>query len=377
MNASGSGSASYASITMSPVGGTARTISGATTAVSPMIDLNGADNVTINGLKTGGNSLTISNLTIGGTGTSTIRFINGATNNTITNCDLQGARNMSANASAGGTVFFSTDAVTANGNDNNTISNNNIGPAGANLPTAGVGCTGSTTTTATGNSGLIINNNNIFDYFGPDVNSGGVVFNGGCNGSSITNNRFYQTGTRTFTLGGEHIGIRLQNFQIPTGIQAMTVTGNTIGYASNVQTGVYTLVGGNSVFAGIRLSGITNGRLVSTISNNTIASVSMTGGTANGPAGGTPFCGISIANGVADSHNNTIGSQTSPNSLTFSTTTTFHTDVVGIGNFEFEFVEFRQQYRRRDLGNQFGLWHNNAFRHDGQHGQRELLECGV
>src|SRR6187399_3192302 len=221
LNASGSGSASYTSITMSPVGGAARTISGATTAGSPLIDLNGADNVTINGLKNGGNSLTISNLTIGGTGTSTIRFIGGATNNTMTNCDLQGAKNTSANASAGGTVFFSTDAVTANGNDNNTISNNNIGPAGANLPTAGVGCTGSITTTASGNSGLIINNNNIFDYFGPDVNSGGVVFNGGCNGSSITNNRFYQTGTRTFTLGGEHIGIRMQNSGIPAGIQAM------------------------------------------------------------------------------------------------------------------------------------------------------------
>ena len=51
-------------------------------------------------------------------------------------------------ATNGGTVFFSTDAVTANGNDNNTISNNNIGPAGANLPSKAILGNGSTTTTA-------------------------------------------------------------------------------------------------------------------------------------------------------------------------------------------------------------------------------------
>src|SRR5437867_3208029 len=49
LNASGSGSASYTTITISPTGGAARTITGATTAGSPLIDLNGADNVTIDG----------------------------------------------------------------------------------------------------------------------------------------------------------------------------------------------------------------------------------------------------------------------------------------------------------------------------------------
>ena len=91
--------------------------------------------------------------------------------------------------------------MTANGNDNNTISNNNIGPAGANLPTKAILGNGSTTTTAIGNSGIVINNNNIFDYFGAAVTSAGVATNGGCNTWSITNNRFYQTGTRTWTTG--------------------------------------------------------------------------------------------------------------------------------------------------------------------------------
>ena len=83
LNASGSGSASYSSVFMQPSGG-AWTISGAITAGSPLVNLNGADNVTIDGLNTGGKSLTFSNTTYSTTtGTSTIRFIADATNNTI------------------------------------------------------------------------------------------------------------------------------------------------------------------------------------------------------------------------------------------------------------------------------------------------------
>ena len=49
LNASGSGSASYATIVVKPVGGVARTITGNTNSGKPTIDLNGADNVTIDG----------------------------------------------------------------------------------------------------------------------------------------------------------------------------------------------------------------------------------------------------------------------------------------------------------------------------------------
>jgi hypothetical protein len=81
--------------------------------------LNGADFLTIDGLNSGGNSLTISNTSTSSTaGTSTIRFINGATGNIVTRCTIQG----SSTVAAGGTIVFSTDASTTNGNDNNTIS---------------------------------------------------------------------------------------------------------------------------------------------------------------------------------------------------------------------------------------------------------------
>ncbi|MGC2627402.1 MAG: hypothetical protein WA269_11225, partial [Candidatus Udaeobacter sp.] len=79
LNASGVGSANYTLVLITPTG--VRTISGAIVAGSPLIDLNGADNVTIDGLNSGGNSLTISNTTASATaGTSTIRLINGAQN---------------------------------------------------------------------------------------------------------------------------------------------------------------------------------------------------------------------------------------------------------------------------------------------------------
>lgn len=332
LNASGSGAASYTSILVTPSGGVTRTISGAITAGSPMLDFNGADNVVIDGLNSGGNALVISNTTASATsGTCTVRFIGGATNNTITNSTLLGSASMSV-ATNGGVVFFSTDAVTANGNDNNTISNNNIGPAGTNLPTKGICSNGSTTTAAIGNSGNIINNNNIYDFFGAAVTSSGIAINGGSNTWTITNNRLYQTASRTWTTGATHRGIDINNTTATSGAFAFTVTGNIVGYASNTQTGVYTLTGSTGKFQGIVFNGITGGAL-STIHNNTIASVSLTGVTSNGTSTSAPLVGILVLSGLANTNSNTIGSQSIAGSLVFSTTTTSATDVYGIYNF--------------------------------------------
>ena len=213
-----------------------------------MIDLSGADSVTIDGLNSGGNSLTIANTTASAvTGTATIRFIGGATGNTITNANIQGSSSSSV-ATNGATIFFSTDAVTANGNDNNTISNCNIGPAGANLPSKAILGNGSTTTTAIGNSGLVITNNNIFDYFGAAGTSAGVAVNAGCNTFAITNNRFYQTTPRTWTTGALHNAILMNSSTTLSGVQAMTITGNIIGYSSPTQTGTYALTGSTGTF---------------------------------------------------------------------------------------------------------------------------------
>src|SRR6185436_11709900 len=334
LNASGAGAALYTTIAISPTGGAARTISGAIAAGSPLIDFNGADNVTIDGLNTGGNSLTIANTTASATsGTATIRFIGGATSNVITNSNIQGSSSSSV-ATNGGTIFFSTDAVTTNGNDNNTISNNNIGPAGANLPSKAILGNGSTTTTAIGNSGIIITNNNIFDYFAAAVTSSGVATNGGCNTWTITNNRFYQTGTRTWTTGSLHVPIDIRPTTATSGAQGFTITGNIIGFASNTQTGTYTLTGAGTgaKFLGILFNGIVAGTTTN-VNNNTVAAVSMTGVTGSGTTTASPFTAILLQEGNIISNGNTVGSQTATGSLVFSTTTTSSTDIYGIHNF--------------------------------------------
>lgn len=322
----------WASITVTPTG--ARTISGTTLAAAPLaiIDFNGADNVTFNGLNSAGNSLTIANLsTLATSGTCTIRFIGGATNNTITNCAIQGSGTMSV-ATNGATIFFSTDALTAGGNDNNTISNNDIGPAGANLPTKAILGNGSTTTTAIGNSGNVITNNDIHDYFGAAVTSAGIATNGGCNTWTITNNRFYQTGTRTWTTGALHNAINIGNSSATSGAQGFTITGNIVGYASNTQTGTYTLTGSSGTFRGIVFNGITLGG-VSNINSNTVASVSVTGVTSSGTSSSAPFIGLYITNGVAITNSNTIGSQSATGSLVYATTSASAADMMGIFNF--------------------------------------------
>jgi hypothetical protein len=212
LNASGSGSASYTSITISPSGGAARTISGAATAGSPLIDFNGADNVTVDGLNSGGNSLTISNTTVSSTsGTSTIRFQGDASGNLITRCSVLGSATMAVGTN-GGNIWFGSSAVTT-GNDNNTVSFCDLGPAGSNLPTKCIYFSGSSNTNpGTANSGITINNNNIFDYFSATVSTAGIDLNSGSVGTVISNNRFYQTATRTITTTGlTHSAIRLNN----------------------------------------------------------------------------------------------------------------------------------------------------------------------
>ncbi len=329
LNASGTGSASYTSVLITPSGGAARTISGATTAGNPLIDLNGADNVTIDGLNTGGNSLTISNTTVSATsGTSTIRFQADATNNVVTNTSILGSSTM-ATTTNGGNIWFGAGAI-ATGNDNNTISNCNIGPAGANLPTKAVYGNGSTTTTALYNSGTFLFNNNIFDFFNAAVQSNGIYLAGGNTGWTISNNRFYQTATRTQTAGAVHAGIQ---FASSIGNDGHTVSNNTIGYSSSAGTGTYAFVGfsSSSKFLPIYVSSAAT-TTASSIQGNTITAISLSG-VVGGTSTTAAFVGISIASGVANIGNvtgNTIGSLTTPGAIAITSANASAMEVFGI-----------------------------------------------
>ena len=94
-------------LTIQPSG--TRTVSG--DVAGAMIDFNGADGVTINGLNSGGNSLTIRNTSTAAAAT-TIRFRNDATNNTITNCTVEGSTTNTAETAA--TIFIGGGITTGN-----------------------------------------------------------------------------------------------------------------------------------------------------------------------------------------------------------------------------------------------------------------------
>jgi hypothetical protein len=327
-------SANWTSINMQPSG--ARTISGS--FAGPLIDLNGADNVTFDGLNTGGNSMIIEN-TLSAATPSTIRFIADATNNTIQNCTIKGA----TTATTLGTIFFSTGTVT--GNDGNSILNNTIVSSGANFATNAIYSAG--TSAAIDNSGITVSGNNIADYFNATSVTAGIIITATGNSTwTITNNKLYQTATRIYTAATTHSGIA-----VLTG-SGYTITGNTIGFANSGGTGTTNMEGvttagtfagtfpssytlGSATLNATRYIAIncafTAGGTISNIQNNTIAGFALLTSSGATTTNGI-WCGVNITSGNAGVGNltgNTIGT-TSGTSSIYAATTTGGGVVVGI-----------------------------------------------
>ena len=292
----------WTSITITPSG--VRTISGA--VAGSLIRYNGADNVTINGLNSGGNALTISNTNAAASGV--FRLYNDASNNTITNCTITG----SGNVVTSGIIWFGTGVTT--GNDGNTVSNNSITAAGTNYPANGILSTG--TSTSVDNSGNTISGNNIFNIFSATVATNAILINAtGNNTWTISSNKIYQTASRTFTTGNTHSGINI------LGGDGYSVSNNTIGYASSSATGTYTMLGSVATrFTGINLTvGTTT---ATSVQGNTIANFNIT--SANSSSTTTPsFSGVFINAGnvnLGTTTGNTIGSNSSAHSVVVNTT---------------------------------------------------------
>ena len=218
-----------ATLTIQPSG--ARTISG-TLLGAPLINLNGADNVLIDGLNTGGNSLTIANYSTGASGTATIRFIGDASNNTIRNCSILG----SSSDVTTGILFFSTG--TSTGNDGNVISNNTIGCSAVGAEPR-MAITSSGSSAAISNDNIQITDNNIYDWFNSGAGGANAINIPAAGSSSwtISGNRFYQTASRSFS---SRSPMRAIFVNTPSG-SGYTISNNVIGYASSSGTGMFTL----------------------------------------------------------------------------------------------------------------------------------------
>lgn len=186
LNANGTLPASYNSINIYP---TIANLSVTGNINAPLIDLNGADNVVIDGrVNAAGStsSLTISNASISSGITSTIRFINDATTNTVRFCHLKG----SERSSSSGIVFFST-TINETGNDNNSITNNQISSSSdAHRPVNVVYSEGSP---GSENNNNTISNNNIFDFFSRSTSSYGINVSSNSTAYTISNNNFYES----------------------------------------------------------------------------------------------------------------------------------------------------------------------------------------
>ncbi|MBK8553635.1 MAG: hypothetical protein IPL53_22310 [Ignavibacteria bacterium] len=296
----------WTSLTIQQVG-TGRIISGNVPGL-PLIDLNGADNVTIDGISVA-NSFTISNTsTSSAAGTSTIRLQTDARNNKIKNCKIFGS-STTGTSTVGGTILIGGNSATT-GNDNNVVSNCDIGSAlpSSNFPTKGVCVIGTTTTTNTNNSGDTIRNCNIYNYFSATVSSAGVYLGSGTRDIIVKDNKFYMDSVQTGGAFINHSGIWVDN---SSGSNYL-ISGNIIGFSSSSGSGTYTLNGGSSFsFNAILL--IVDAAAASNVQNNIIRNISLTVSD-----GLNPFKGIFVFTGMVNITGNSFGDQTGTGNLSFT-----------------------------------------------------------
>lgn len=289
---SGTGAALYSTIAIRPATGVAATVTG--DIAGALLDFTGADNITVDGLNTGGSSLVMSN-TNTTAAASCVRFTNGASNNMIQNCSLLSA----VPSATSGTIVFGTTATT--GNSSNSLLNNRIADATTGTPANAIYASG---TAGQENSSNIISGNLVYNYFQPGVVNVGILLAAGNSQWTIQNNRLYQTTPRVFTTGGIHRGIQV------VGGDGYTISGNIIGGADASGAGVYELSGAATRFTGIELNaGVT---LTSNIQGNRIENMQIATTSGAGAPQGI-FSGIYINGGnvnVGTVAGNVIGAET-------------------------------------------------------------------
>ncbi|MDH7515104.1 MAG: hypothetical protein QHI48_04425 [Bacteroidota bacterium] len=283
--ASGTGSSFYSSIVIMPSGGGSRFVQGSFSSYKGVIHLDGADNVRIDGLRDNSNSLTIASMSNG----TSVYFTGGATNNILTRCDIKGSITISGAGSA----------TAGNGNEDNTISDCDIGPYGPALQYAvwGYGSLGRN------NDNIKIINNRIHDYFVGDMISSGVYINENNSFWTIEGNYFFHTSAKTYTAGVSHSAIWIADGTFSYG---HIIRGNIIGKSELIIQSTYELRGvAGSSFYGIYCNGAET--YPSKIMNNTVNAISLSG-SFTGMVLGLRFHAIYAQRGVDSICWNTIGS---------------------------------------------------------------------
>ena len=230
LNASGAGSASYATITIKPALGKSPVITGS--SASAIIVLNGADFVTIDGSYAGTTSrdLTITN-TDSGTSSAVVWLqttagSDAATNNTIKNVNLVGNSNTTTLFGIGsGSTAISLSSL-GTGNNTNTIQNNNISKVQFGIYSQGASA-------ANKNAGNVISQNLMNSASPNNVAKGGIMvgFEDGITISQNTVDGVLQTSSPD--VFGISLGLQ--------GISTTTFTGNEVTNATVTQNHIGTV----------------------------------------------------------------------------------------------------------------------------------------
>ncbi|GAA4337686.1 T9SS type A sorting domain-containing protein [Flaviaesturariibacter amylovorans] len=321
LNASGTGAANYSSVLVQPVG--ARTITGNIGAV--LVDLYGADNVTIDGLNSGGNSLTLEN-TNASFGAGAVGFQNDASGNTLRNCTVLGAATGSNMGSASAVVICGFGNST--GNDSNTVANNRIGASAAGLPYQGVVCNSGSS--IVDNNDFQVLNNEVFNVFSAAGHSAAIALTTGAQGTLVSGNKIYQTALRTATVNSYFFGVYFAN-----SAGRATISSNTIGFADASGTGLSSF-SGLSMFRGVSISLSTTTLPRTQVQNNRVSGISVTTSRASAAISIATFAGIetglsSGVNAPADVTGNTIGSLDGSSAVSVTAATGSSALVIGIG----------------------------------------------
>ncbi len=307
LDSSGNTTASnYTSISIQPAAGTPVTITGA--VAGPLVNLNGADNVTIDGiaLAPGGATLTISNTSTAATA-STIKFINDAVSNTVKNTTIRGA----GVALTTGVVFFSTGL--ARGNDNNTLLNNDIDATASAM--LGIFSSGTTATAYQQNSGNTVTNCWIRDYFNatfvptPSTNTAnfyGLYLAAGNTDWTITGNSFYQTIPRTVAINSTFFGALIApTYTIDKHVISGNYFGGSAAGASNT-IGNLQLSSSGTAYASFIGFSIQTGGTGNLVDGNIVRNITLTSSATTSPTNAGFFGYIGGYNGSSTFNNNQV-----------------------------------------------------------------------
>ena len=278
--------ASNFTLTIRPGGGASRTVSGS--VAGALIKLNGADRVTIDGLNTGGSSLTINN-TSATNGSAAINLVAvgvleaGAKDNTIRNLNIVGGANtigvygISLSGASINTAGADNDGNTISGNtiikvyqaiyvrgatspasaamDNLVISNNTLGPAAQGIDSLGLAGI-----YMYGANGPVVSGNTIRNLSAGSGSAGAIYLVQEVNGCSISNNTITNVASSAASGGTSSItGIFLGTL-----VSNTTVSGNKIQSVSNTNA---TGFGARGIILNSDGSGVT------TIANNVITDI--------------------------------------------------------------------------------------------------------